>query len=368
MPEFSESESAFMTRALQLARNGEFSAHPNPMVGCVLVKDGEIVGEGWHQSAGQAHAEVNALQAAGKKAQGATAFVTLEPCAHHGKTPPCSDALIAAGVSEVVLAREDPNPEVDGKGRRALEDAGVTVRSGLLQEDVDELLAGFLSRVGRGRPKVRLKIACSLDGCIAMADGQSQWITGAEARADVQRLRAGSGAVLTGIGTVLADDPSLTVRDALLNPLNRQPIRAVLDSRLRTPLTARMLALPGDTLIFCTKDENSSGLSNAGAEIMKLDGDDHGNQLDLSAVLEELARRQVNDLLVEAGPSIAGQLVEQGLVDEYVIYQAPHIMGSETMGMFKTPGWTRLADRQALRITDRTQLGNDLRITASAAG
>jgi diaminohydroxyphosphoribosylaminopyrimidine deaminase/5-amino-6-(5-phosphoribosylamino)uracil reductase len=368
MPEFSESESAFMKRAVQLARNGEFSAHPNPMVGCVLVKDGEIVGEGWHASAGEAHAEVNALEAAGKKAHGATAFVTLEPCAHHGKTPPCCDALIASGVSEVVMARQDPHPKVDGKGRRALEDAGIVVRDGLLQEVVDELLAGFLSRVGRGRPKVRLKVACSLDGCIAMADGQSQWITGVEARADVQRLRAGSGAVLTGIGTVLADDPSLTVRDALLNPLDRQPMRAVLDSRLRTPPTAKMLALPGDTLIFCTSDEDSTGLSNAGAEIVKLDRDGDGERLNLTAVLEELARREVNDLLVEAGPSLAGQLLEQGLVDEYVIYQAPHIMGSETLGMFTTPGWAKLADRQALRITDRTQLGNDMRITALAVG
>ena len=354
-----------MQRAIEIARNGLFSAHPNPMVGCVLVQQGEIVAEGWHEVAGQAHAEINALQAAGDKARGATAYVTLEPCAHHGKTPPCSDALIAAGIKAVVVARQDPNPKVDGRGLRALAAAGITVQCGLLGEQVDELLAGFLSRMHRGRPRVRLKIACSLDGAIAMADGQSQWITGAEARADVQRLRASSGAIMTGIGTVLADDPSLTVRDAVLNPRGRQPLRVILDHALRMPLAAEMLGLPGETLVFCSDDKRAAPLRAAGASVVRLADSD--GRVDLPAALAELGKREVNDLLVEAGPRVAGALLEQRLVDEFIIYQAPHIMGSETLRMFATPGWTQLADRQALRITDRTQLGNDMRITAVAA-
>lgn len=354
-----------MQRAIEIARNGLFSAHPNPMVGCVLVQQGEIVAEGWHEVAGQAHAEINALQAAGDKARGATAYVTLEPCAHHGRTPPCSDALIAAGIKAVVVARQDPNPKVDGRGLRALAAAGITVQCGLLSEQVDELLAGFLSRMHRGRPRVRLKIACSLDGAIAMADGQSQWITGAEARADVQRLRASSGAIMTGIGTVLADDPSLTVRDAVLNARGRQPLRVILDHALRMPLAAEMLGLPGETLVFCSDDKRAAPLRAAGASVVRLADSD--GRVDLPAALAELGKREVNDLLVEAGPRVAGALLEQRLVDEFIIYQAPHIMGSETLRMFATPGWTQLADRQALRITDRTQLGNDMRITAVAA-
>jgi len=354
-----------MQRALQLAENGLFGAHPNPMVGCVLVRNGEIVGEGWHEVAGQAHAEINALQQAGSKARGATAYVTLEPCAHFGKTPPCCEALIAAGVSEVVIAREDPNPRVDGKGMQALRAAGIKVRSGLLRESVDALMAGFLSRMQRGRPRVRLKIACSLDGATAMADGQSQWITGVEARADVQRLRASSGAILTGIGTVLADDPSLTVRDASLNPRGRQPLRVILDSSLRMPLAADMLARPGVTLIYCCDEQRAATVATAGAEVVRLAG--ANGMVDLHAVLEDLGRREINDLLVEAGPTISGQLLQQDLVDEFVIYQAPHLMGSETRHMFNTPAWTQLADRLELRVVDRTLLGNDLRITALAA-
>jgi diaminohydroxyphosphoribosylaminopyrimidine deaminase/5-amino-6-(5-phosphoribosylamino)uracil reductase len=362
MPENTDSDTGFMQRAITLAEKGRFGAHPNPMVGCVLVKDGDIIGEGWHELAGQAHAEINALQAAGGNARGATAYVTLEPCAHHGQTPPCCDALIAAGIAEVVFARSDPNPKVDGKGARALQKAGVAVRSGLLHERVDQLLAGFLSRILRGRPRVRLKIACSLDGAIAMADGQSQWITGAEARADVQRLRASSGAVMTGIGTVLVDDPSLTVRDAGLNPHGRQPLRVILDSELRMPLAAKMLALPGNTLIFCADDRRAAAVKANGAEVVRVAGQ-HG-RVELVAVLSELGKREINDLLVEAGPMLAGQFLAQGLVDEYIVYQAPHFMGSETLRMFATPRWSQLMDRQPLHIIDRTEFGDDLRITA----
>jgi len=202
-----ESNIAFMTQALRLAENGRYTAHPNPVVGCVIVNDGEVVGEGWHQVAGDAHAEINALEAAGDKARGATVFVTLEPCSHHGKTPPCAEALVQAGVAEVVIGRQDPNPDVNGKGLELLEAAGITVRTGVLQDKVEQQLAGFLSRIRRGRPFITLKMACSIDGRIAMASGESQWITGPEARADVQRLRARSGAIVSGIGTVLADDP-----------------------------------------------------------------------------------------------------------------------------------------------------------------
>ncbi|MDH4126258.1 MAG: bifunctional diaminohydroxyphosphoribosylaminopyrimidine deaminase/5-amino-6-(5-phosphoribosylamino)uracil reductase RibD [Gammaproteobacteria bacterium] len=362
MPDFTDSDSAFMQRAVELARNGLFSAHPNPMVGCVLVKQGKIVAEGWHEVAGEAHAEIRALAAAGDNARGATAYVTLEPCAHHGRTPPCTAALIAAGIREVVVACGDPNPRVDGKGMQALRDAGIAVRTGVLREQVEQLLAGFFCRMLRGRPRVRIKIACSLDGAIAMADGQSQWITGAEARADGQRLRASSGAVMTGIGTVLADDPSLTVRDASLIPHGRQPLRVIVDSELRMPLAAEMLVLPGTTLVYCCDDSRAGALRAAGAEVARVSG--KSGLVDLVAVLADLGKRDVNDLLVEAGPSLAGQLLLQGLVDELVIYQAPHIMGSETMRMFNTPGWSQLMQRQRLQIVDRTEFGDDLRITA----
>ena len=362
MPDFAAKDREFMQRSLLLAENGVFGAQPNPMVGCVLVKDGDIVGEGWHARAGEAHAEVNALLDAGDKARGATAYVTLEPCSHHGNTPPCCDALIEAGIAEVVLAHEDPNPQVNGQGIARLQQAGVTVRTGLLRENARRLNAGFLTRMQRGRPRVQLKVACSLDGRIAMADGQSQWITGAEARADVQRLRARAGAILTGIGTVLADDPSLTVREAKLNPHNRQPLRVVLDSDLRMSPAAKMLSLPGRTLIFCGPDANAKDLARAGAEVLRTTGDN--GFLDMAAVLKELAQRGVNDLLVEAGPTIAGQLLVLRLVDELVIYQAPHILGSETIGMFDTPSWQQLTDRQSLTITEYSQVGNDTRITA----
>lgn len=362
MSEFSSADQTFMQRALELAAQGRFGAHPNPMVGCVLVRDGAVVGEGWHALAGEAHAEVVALQHAGEKARDATAYVTLEPCSHHGKTPPCCDALIAAGVSEVVVASKDPNPKVDGQGIARLQQAGITVRDGLLAEDAHTLMAGFLSRLRRARPRVRLKIAASLDGRTAMADGESQWITGEVARADVQRLRAESGAVLTGVGTVLADEPSLTVRDQNLNPHNRQPLRVVLDRQLRTPVNAKLLSLPGNTLIFCSAGQDARPLQTAGAQIFALDSSH--DDLDLTPVLRELANREVNDLLIEAGPTVAGQFLEQRLVDEFVLYQAPQILGSETKGMVETPRWQRLADRLHLNIVDVSRFGDDTRITA----
>jgi diaminohydroxyphosphoribosylaminopyrimidine deaminase/5-amino-6-(5-phosphoribosylamino)uracil reductase len=355
-----------MAQALRLAERGLYTAHPNPMVGCVLVRDGEPVGEGWHKSAGEAHAEIDALNVAGERAKGATAYVTLEPCSHHGKTPPCTDALINVGVAQVVVGVLDPNLKVNGQGIAVLNDAGIVTRVGLLQGQVEKLLRGFLSRVTRGRPFVRLKMACSIDGCIAMSNGQSQWITGPEARADVQRFRARSGAIVTGIGTVLADDPSLTVRDASIDTGDRQPLRVVLDDGLRMPLSAEMLALPGVTLIYCSDDRKGHALVDAGAEIIKVDKVD--GHVNAAAVLSDLAAREVNDVLVEAGPALAGHLIANELVDELVIYQAPHIMGSETMGMFTTPRWTELSDRKVLDITDVRRVGTDTRITARITG
>jgi diaminohydroxyphosphoribosylaminopyrimidine deaminase/5-amino-6-(5-phosphoribosylamino)uracil reductase len=362
MPDFSAADSAFMARALRLAERGIYTAHPNPMVGCVLVRDGAIVGEGWHQRAGEAHAEINALAAASEKARGATAYLTLEPCSHQGKTPPCAPALVEAGVGEVVIAMQDPFPAVSGDGVAALEAAGITVRSGLMQAAAEALNAGFLSRVRHGRPFVRLKVACSIDGAIAMKSGESQWITGPEARGDVQRLRARSGAILTGIGTVLADDPALTVRDADIENRGRQPIRAVLDSRLRMPLSAGMLAMPGETLLYCADDAGQKPLLDAGARVVRVNR--ARGTLDVQEVLADLAEREVNEVLVEAGPAVSGHLLSRRLVDELVIYKAPHIMGSETKPMFTTPEWTRLADRLALDIVDLRQVGKDIRITA----
>lgn len=361
-----ESDSDFMTQALRLATKGIYTAHPNPIVGCVIVRNGEVVGEGWHAAAGEAHAEIHALEAAGDRARGATAFVTLEPCSHHGKTPPCADALIDAGVAEVVIGLEDPNPDVDGKGAKRLEEAGVKIRTGLLADQVERQLSGFLSRVTRGRPFVRLKMASSIDGCIAMASGESQWITGPEARSDVQRLRARSGAVLSGIGTVLADDPSFTVRDPNIDTRGRQPLRVVLDRKLRMPLSAEMLALPGQTLVYCCDDSKETPLRDAGAEVVAVD--EVNGFVNAQTVLDDLGRREINDVLVEAGPVLAGHLLENDLIDELVIYQAPHIMGSETIGMFRTPSWTALADRRLLDIIDTRQVGPDTRITARFKG
>ena len=351
-----------MARALKLAARGQYSAHPNPMVGCVIAHDAVVVGEGWHARAGEAHAEINALAAAGEAAKDATAYVTLEPCAHHGKTPPCVAALKAAGIRKVVVAMPDPFTEVDGRGVQQLRDAGVVTEIGLMRAAAEALNRGFITRVSQGRPLVRLKLATSIDGASAMQSGESQWITGPAARHDVQRLRAGSGAILTGIGTVLADDPSMQVRAREFLVAGLQPLRVVLDSQLRMPLTAAMLGLPGATLVCCTGRHDPAELERAGAEVGVFPA--RNGKVDVAAVLAELAGRAVNDVLVEAGPGLAGRLLEQDLVDELVIYQAPHIMGSETRRLFATPAWTTLADSRRLTITDVRRIGDDTRITA----
>ncbi len=352
-----------MARALRLAERGRYTAHPNPVVGCVLVNNGKVVGEGFHEKTGQAHAEVNALQAAGRDARDSTAYVTLEPCAHHGKTPPCAAALIKAGVSKVIAAMQDPNQAVAGRGLQTLSDAGIDVQVGLMQTVAAALNRGFLKRVTEQRPFVRLKLAASIDGAIAMSSGESQWITGPEARADVQRLRARSGAVMTGIGSVLADDPSLNVRATDIETGGLQPVRVVLDSDLRMPIAAGMLTLPGTTLLCCTGKPDASALQNTNADVVSFPAVD--GRVSVDAVLQELAVRGVNDVLVETGPGFAGHLLDRDLVDELVIYQAPHIMGSQTMGLVDTPTWSSLADRKTLTISDVRRIGADTRITAA---
>ena len=362
MSDFTAADCEYMARALRLARRGLYTAHPNPRVGCVLVKDDKIVGEGWHRKTGEAHAEVVALQDAGTGARGATVYVTLEPCSHQGKTPPCADALIAAGVEHVIAAMVDPNARVAGNGHRALENAGITLRMGLMADAAAALNEGFLSRMQRSRPFVRLKVAASLDGATAMANGESQWITGEAARDDVQRLRAASGAVLVGIETVLADDPRLNVRSDDIDNDGMQPLRVVVDSHLRMPPSARMLSLPGATTIFCANDDERGALEAAGASVHTVTRQEGG--LDLLAVMNKLAELGINDVLVEAGPTLAGSLLASGLADELVIYQAPHIMGSETHRMFATPGWQTIDRRQNLVIVDVRKIGADTKITA----
>ncbi|HRD48999.1 MAG TPA: bifunctional diaminohydroxyphosphoribosylaminopyrimidine deaminase/5-amino-6-(5-phosphoribosylamino)uracil reductase RibD [Candidatus Contendobacter sp.] len=354
----------FMARALTLARRGLYGTDPNPRVGCVLVREGEIIGEGWHQRAGEPHAEVNALNAAGALAHGATVYVTLEPCCHHGRTPPCTDALLKAGISRLVAAMPDPNPQVAGRGLAILRDAGVTVDCGLLEAEAQALNPGFIQRMTTNRPFVRIKLAMSLDGRTALASGESQWLTGEAARQDVQQLRARSSAIMTGIGTVLADDPSLNVR---LPEATRQPLRVILDSGLRTPPTARTLRLPGSVLIFTAVADPASQapLRAAGAEIIMAPRTEQG--LDLRAVMAELARRECNEIHVECGPTLTGALLQAGLMDELVIYMAPLLLGDKARGLFQLPELTRMSERMELEILEMRAVGRDWRVTLRSA-
>ena len=354
-------DAAFMARALQLAQRGLFTTDPNPRVGCVIVKNGHIVGEGWHERVGGPHAEIHALNAAGEQTRGATAYVTLEPCCHQGRTPPCTLALIQAGIVRVVAAMSDPDPRVAGRGVVDLTAAGLHVASGLMQPQAEALNPGFISRMRRHRPYVRVKLAASLDGRTALANGVSQWITGEAARADVQGLRARSSAILTGIGTVLADDPSLNVRAV---DIGRQPLRVVVDGDLRMPATAKMLRLSGATLIVTAREDAAavSRLKEAGAEVLFLPGD--SGRVDLAALMQHLAVREVNELMVEAGAGLCGALLAARLVDEIVIYYAPHILGSNAQGMFALPGLEDMQQRVALKIQDVRAVGDDWRVTA----
>ncbi len=354
-----------MQRALRLAERGLYTTDPNPRVGCVIVKEGTIVGEGWHQRAGDPHAEIHALRQAGEQAHGATLYVTLEPCCHYGKTPPCSVAVQKAGIVRVVAAMEDPNPLVAGQGLARLRSAGIEVESGLLQEQAERLNPGFVSRMFRGRPWVRCKLAMSLDGRTAMASGESRWITGPAAREDVQWLRARSSAIMTGIGTVLADDPSLNVR---LAGEFRQPIRVVLDQRLRIPAQARLLSLPGQVILFTGETvpkQRIESLAALGPEIIPVPVTDQG--LDLQVVMKHLARREINEVMLEAGATLSGAMLQAGLVDELVIYVAPHLMGSGAKGLFELPGLERMKQRIEVVIREIRSVGEDWRIVASPA-
>lgn len=352
-------DSEWMARALQLAERGLYSTSPNPRVGCVLVKDGKLVGEGWHERAGEPHAEIHALRAAGFAAKGATAYVTLEPCSHFGRTPPCADALIAAGVQRVVVAMQDPNPQVSGRGNAKLRAAGIAVECGLMAADAQALNAGFITRMSRGTPRVRSKIGMSLDGRTALANGASKWITSDAARRDVQHWRARSCAVLTGIETVLADDPQLNVREL---ETSRQPLRVVLDSRLRMPLQAKILQ--GSVLIYSAVQDAQkiAALEQLGATVI-VSPDADGHRVDLSAVMRDLALRGINELLVEAGATLNGALLKAGLVDELVLYVAPQLLGDAARGIASLGVLTALDQKVELQWQDVRHIGNDLRIT-----
>jgi diaminohydroxyphosphoribosylaminopyrimidine deaminase/5-amino-6-(5-phosphoribosylamino)uracil reductase len=350
-------DAGHMARALELARLGLATTDPNPRVGCVIVAGERVVGEGWHRRAGGPHAEVLALQAAGAAARGATAYVTLEPCSHHGRTPPCADALVDAGIRRVVYAMRDPNPRVDGGGIARLEAAGVAVEGGVLEREALELNPGFVARMTRGKPWVAVKLAASLDGGTALPGGESRWITGEAARDDVQRLRARASAVMTGSGTVIADDPRLDVR---LPGTERQPLRVVLDSRLRTPPGARILAPPGKVLILCSVEDpaRAAALRAAGAEVMAVGAS--GGGVDLEAALAALAGRDVNELLVECGPGLAGALLAAGLVDELLLYVAPTLLGRGARPLADIDAPASLADRLQFSIVERQDVGGDL--------
>jgi len=360
--QFNASDHQFMARALQLANRGVATTHPNPRVGCIIVKNNEVIAEGWHEKAGLAHAEIVALKQAGEKARGATAYVTLEPCSHYGRTPPCADALVESGISEVIIAMQDPNPLVAGQGVQKLTEAGIRVRSGLLQNEAMELNRGFVKRMTSGLPWVTVKLGASLDGRTAMESGESQWITGSQARADVQRLRAASSAILTGSGTVLADDPSLAVR---LEGESRQPLRVVLDSYLSIPDSAKIFNDGQPLLIATATDEQDTRyqqIKKKGVDIRSFPSTT--DRVDASSLLKCLAQEYAcNDVLVEAGSVVCGNLLANRLVDEIVLYLAPVIMGSSAKGLFDLPGLDTMAQRIHMSVKDIRAVGQDWRIT-----
>ena len=359
-----------MQLAIDLAARGLYTTSPNPRVGCVLVRGGRIIGRGYHVEAGAGHAEVNALADAGD-ATGATAYVTLEPCSHTGKTPPCSEALIAAGVARVVVAMTDPNPLVSGSGIVGLRQAGIDVDVGVLEDRARALNPGFIKRMETGLPWVRVKLAMSLDGRTAMASGESQWITGPAARSDVQRLRARSCAVMSGVNTVIADNAALNVRAAELGiaselaalAAKRQPLRVVLDSQLRLPAQARVLSVPGETLVMAARDEPAArrALEQAGAQVMVI-ADDNG-RVDLHKALQALAAAQCNEVLLEAGPTLAGALLTAGLVDQFTVYMAPTLLGSSARPLLQLP-LASMAQQRRLTIESISPVGEDWRIDA----
>ena len=357
---FSSEDFEWMTRALRLAERGLYTTTPNPRVGCVLARDGRVVGEGWHQRAGEDHAEIVALKAAGASAAGATAYVTLEPCAHQGRTPPCMDALIGANVARVVAAMQDPNPQVAGRGLHKLRRAGLHVDVGLLEEQARELNVGFVSRMTRARPWLRIKIASSLDGKTALNNGQSKWITGAAARRDGHHWRARSCAVMTGIGTLRDDDPQLSVRDV---ETSRQPLRIVVDSRLRILPDARLL--DGGNVLVATAvqdDAKARALKEKGADVVVLPNAE--GKVDLLRLMQHLASMELNEVLVEAGINLNSALLRAGVVDELLLYIAPHLLGDAARGMLDLGVSTQMDQRLNLDIRDTRLFGADLRILA----
>ncbi len=404
--DFSTIDHRHMALALRLAKRGMFTTQPNPRVGCVIARGEEVMGQGWHQRSGKPHAEVFALREAGPRARGATAYVTLEPCAHHGRTPPCAEALIAAGVIRVVVAAEDPFAQVDGRGVARLRNAGIAVDVGLMRESSRELNIGFFSRIERGRPWVRVKLAMSLDGRTALASGESKWITGAAARADVQRWRARSSAILTGIGTVLADNPRLTVRlrdespttppTSPLSPMaldggegggeggaltqhsgsrltaiqgsppsarveeSYKPLRVVLDSQLRTPVGSHLLGASAPTLLMHATRTTANAQRFPTAELASIP--EKNGALDLHAALALLAQRDINELHVEAGPTLCGALFAAGLVDELLLYIAPVLLGDCARPLLTLPPLAQMTQRWQLQTIDRRVLGEDLRL------
>ena len=357
----------YMARALELARKGLYTTHPNPRVGCVIVRDGEVVGEGWHVRAGEPHAEVHALRQAGERAIGACAYVTLEPCSHHGRTPPCAEALVKAGVARVVAAMQDPNPQVAGQGLQRLAEAGIEVASGVLETEARALNPGFLKRMEHGLPFVRAKLAMSLDGRTAMASGESQWITGPAARSAVQRLRARSSVVLTSAASVLADNARMTVRGTELGldaettalALSRTPLRVLVDSRLRLPLDAAFFQAGPALVVTAVADDPR--YAAAGHELLSLPGDN--GQVDLPALLQALAARGVNEILLEAGAGLVGAFAQQGLVDEYQLFVAGTFLGSQARPLLDWP-LGKMSEAPRLKITEMRAVGDDWRVTA----
>lgn len=357
----------YMTRALALAARGRYSTSPNPCVGCVLLKDGTIIAEGWHRRAGGPHAEADALAEAGDRARGATAYVTLEPCNHHGRTPACSEALIAAGVARVVYAMDDPNPRVSGSGAARLRAAGIDVLGGVCQAEARAFNRGFFHRMRTGLPFVRIKLGMSIDGGAALADGSSQWITSEAARADVQRLRAESCAIVTGIGTLLADNPSLNVRDPRFEMHGRQPHRVILDRHLETPPDARLLSLPGETWIFCGEEAltRAQPLVDAGARVEALPLAD--GRIDLPALRARLSELEINELMVESGPRLAAAFISARCFDQLVLYVAPKLLGVQARRALEVSSPATLDAALALPMVECDRIGDDLRITLGTA-
>lgn len=360
-----------MLRAIELAKRGRFTTAPNPNVGCVIAHGDSIVGEGYHYQAGQPHAEVFALRAAGDKARGATAYVTLEPCSHYGRTPPCAEALVKAKVSRVVCAMVDPNPQVAGRGIEMLQVAGIEVQTGLLEADAQALNPGFIKRMKTGMPYVQLKLASSLDGRTALSNGQSKWITGAAARSDVQRFRARAGAILSTSATVLADDPSLNIRwdelgEAVLQEYPqsavRQPCRVVIDSQNRVTPDHKLVHLPGKTIL--ARREQGNEVWPESVEQLLVPATEAGGPLDLPALMKALSEQDINHIWVEAGAGLAGALLSADLVDELIIYQAPKLMGSDSRGLVDLQGLTAMSQVPELAISDVRMVGPDIRITA----